>query len=201
MKIRILAMIVSLVLVVSMHPASVMAHTGLQSSIPAEGEVVNEQFKEIIMEFNTEVEALSNFKLKDESGNEVAIENMVVNNKTMSGIVKGIIENGEYAVEWKIVGRDGHPIEGKINFVVKSDTGGTGGVTTEEAEQTPSPEEIQSSNEPVVEPTTEVSDEKPLNGDEKNSGKSSNSAIGIWVVVGITAIALISIVVSRRKKK
>lgn len=199
--IRIVKFVMLIVLLFSIQPSFVMAHTALESSVPAEGEVVNEQLKEIIMAFNTEVESLSSFKLKDEAGKEVAIQNLTVNNKTMSGSVHGKLADGEYVVEWKIVGRDGHPIEGIIDFTVKTDVVETGEVESGEAERSPSLEEIETSDEPVIEPSAEIVAEWPLSGDEL-SPKSSNTAIGMWIIGGIVAVALISVAVgSRRERK
>ncbi|QDY47028.1 copper resistance protein CopC (plasmid) [Planococcus glaciei] len=43
---------------------SAFAHTGLESSTPAEGEVVTEELQEMVLAFNTELEKASSFTVK-----------------------------------------------------------------------------------------------------------------------------------------
>ncbi len=200
--IRIFVVACFLVLVFAGHPSSVMAHTGLQSSIPGEGEVVNGQMKDILMEFNTEVESLSRFKLTDEFGNEVAIEELTVDKNRMSGKLKENLAAGPYTIVWKIVGRDGHPIDGQINFIVESEADEAGAGATEDEEQTPAPTASETADKPAdMEPTAETPDEAALPAADRTAGQSFNTMIGIWVIVALAAAAIISMAVRGRRKK
>jgi len=105
---------------VFMFATSSYAHTKLESSTPKVGEVVTTNLDEITLQFNTNIEVLSSFKLVDESDKEVALEPTEIQENTMiRGIGAGTeLENGNYTIKWKIVGKDGHPIEDEYSFQV-----------------------------------------------------------------------------------
>ena len=47
------------------------------------------------------------------------------------------LDNGTYTVEWKIIGADGHPIQGTYSFMVNQDELEEPIVTEEEVQETP----------------------------------------------------------------
>lgn len=104
-----------------MFPTITSAHTGLESSDPAEGEVVKEELTKITLQFKTEIENLSTMKIVKDDGQEVKIDSVIVQEKTMSGELPRSLENGSYTIQWKIIGTDGHPIEGDIPFSVQAE--------------------------------------------------------------------------------
>jgi copper resistance protein C len=104
-----------------MVPTFTSAHTGLESSNPSEGEVVKEELKEITLQYKTEIENLSTMKIVKDDGQEVKLDSVIIQEKTMSGILSQSLENGSYTVDWKIIGTDGHPIEGQIPFSVQGE--------------------------------------------------------------------------------
>ena len=91
------------------------AHTGLESSVPAEGEVIQKALQEIVITFEGKIEKTSSFSLINEKGDEMPIKNITVTDRQMIGTVEGI-PNGAYIIEWSIIGADGHPIQGVIPF-------------------------------------------------------------------------------------
>lgn len=99
-------------------PTTVFAHTGLQSSSPANGETIDKPLTEIRMEFNTDIEPLSTFVLSNEKNESVKLTGIGIDKNTMSGKIEPALPNGEYTVTWKIIGRDGHPVENKFSFAV-----------------------------------------------------------------------------------
>jgi copper resistance protein C len=104
-----------------MFPTLSSAHTGLESSNPAEGEVVKEELKEITLQYKTQIENLSTMKIVKDDGQEVKLDSVIVQEKTMSGVLPHSLENGSYTIQWKIIGTDGHPIEGDIPFSVQAE--------------------------------------------------------------------------------
>jgi copper resistance protein C len=102
-----------------MVPTLTSAHTGLESSNPTEGEVVKEELKEITLQYKTEIENLSTMKIVKDDRQEVKLDSVIIQEKTMSGILPQSLENGSYTIDWKIIGTDGHPIEGQIPFNVQ----------------------------------------------------------------------------------
>ena len=101
--------------------SAVSAHTGLTSSSPADGEEVAEDVHEIVLEFNTKIETTSTVKVFNENKEEIIISNTQVNDNMMTGGFMSPLDNGTYTVEWKIIGADGHPIQGTYSFMVSQD--------------------------------------------------------------------------------
>ncbi len=100
---------------------TVSAHTGLTSSSPADGEVVAEDIHEVVLEFNSKIESTSTVKVFNENEEEISVSNIQVNDNVMTGAFMSPLENGTYTVDWKIIGADGHPIQGSYSFVVNQE--------------------------------------------------------------------------------
>lgn len=174
-------------------PQVISAHTSLQSSLPEADAIVTEELKEVILEFSTEVEPLSSFKLVNEEGNEVNLEKMEISEDQIVGILEEVIPNGVYTLEWKIVGRDGHPIQGEFNFTVN--------VT---ASQNDADIPLQD-QQPIVtpaepEPSSQVKNSQE-NVIEDTQQELASNQIVLWIVGAIVAIALLVIVYGVRRKK
>jgi len=102
-----------------MVPSIVSAHTGLTSSTPSEGQMLKEDLQEITLNFNTDIEVLSTMMLLKE-GMEIPIDDIKVEGQQMKGTLSRPLENGSYITKWKIVGTDGHMIEGEFPFTVQN---------------------------------------------------------------------------------
>ena len=101
--------------------SAVSAHTGLTSSSPADGEDITEDVHEIVLEFNTKIETTSTVKVFNENKEEIIVSNTQVSDNVMTGGFMSPLDNGTYTVEWKIIGADGHPIQGTYSFMVNQD--------------------------------------------------------------------------------
>src|SRR5690625_3369201 len=112
--------IIITLLILIMSSNTVYAHTSMTLSSPKDGEVVNEEVYEIVLEFNTRIETTSTIKVFDETETEVAL-NTQVNDDVMIGGFMSPLTNGTYTVEWKIIGADGHPMQGTYSFIVNQD--------------------------------------------------------------------------------
>ena len=167
---------------------NVLAHTGLESSTPAQGSTITEQLNEIRLTFLTKIEETSSFTLTNSSDEEIEVEGITVNDDLLTGNVTESLENGAYQINWKIIGADGHPMEGIIDFVLDA------------------PEEVE-----AVEPTTESNEEvEPIESNTEEIGttveadqeeeESSNSTVGIIIVL-VIIVALAAWWMARRNKK
>jgi methionine-rich copper-binding protein CopC len=148
MKKTILFLIISLVLI----PNLAYAHTNLDKSSPADGEVLTESPEEILLNFNTKVEQGSQFQLVNPSGNGVSITGLTIDDKVLSGFIPQPLQGGEYTINWSIIGADGHPIEGQISFAVESES-----ANGEEPNQITNEDEPPALEEKVVEETQPAS--------------------------------------------
>ena len=98
---------------------SALGHSGLSSSTPASGEVVKGELSSLTLQFNTTIEKTSMFKVVNVDGVEVLIEEIIIKQNEMIGKLGEPLEEGEFTVEWKIIGEDGHPIENAYSFRVE----------------------------------------------------------------------------------
>ena len=168
--------------------STVSAHTGLTRSSPADGEEVVGDVHEIVMEFNTKIEKTSTVKVFNENKEEISIANTQVSDNIMTGGFMSPLDNGIYTVEWKIIGADGHPIQGTYSFVVSQDELEDPTVV-EEFQETPT--------EPFGEPV-EKTVEQPV---EVPSKIASNDVLVVILVVLFTiAGGFIGWVIGRRQK-
>lgn len=127
----------------------VFGHTALESVDPTEGNVVTKELQKVVLNFNTSLEQASSFTLEDEEGQEVLI-NVEINEQSMTGTLEEVPANGTYTVNWKIIGADGHPIEGTYAFTLEvSEDSVSSGITEEAAPST----EAESADEGETEET------------------------------------------------
>lgn len=111
-----------LILLVFTFVPSALAHSGLESSVPQDGEVLTENIFTFLLTFNTTIEDTSTFKITKESGQEISLAEHIVKEKEMIGTMSSPLEDGTYIVTWRIIGEDGHPIENSYSFSVVTQT-------------------------------------------------------------------------------
>lgn len=178
---------ISMLLLIS--PISAFAHTGLKMSSPANGETLDKTVNEISMEFNTDIEPLSTIVIQNQKGESITVTDIKIEQSKMNGKVDSL-PNGDYTVGWKIVGRDGHPIESKFTFTVKQ--------TQQETKPSPDLQASVNSSSSVSNETTPV-DPASQNGSiesassevNKKSGKDGGNLTPILIVVLICVVVII----------
>lgn len=166
--------------------SGVSAHTSLTSSSPADGDHIAEDVHEIILEFNSKVETTSTVKVFNENEEEIIVSNTQVDDNVMTAGFISPLDNGTYTVEWKIIGADGHPIQGSYSFMVSRD----------EIEEPVASEEI-----PVV-PIKESIDE-PVEQTIDDSSKIASNDVLVIILVILFAVAggFVGWIIGRRKNK
>lgn len=95
-----------------------LAHTVLIDSIPEDGEVITEEIQELTLIFETKVEQTSKINVSNSTGESVTLGNFVIEDDEMWATLFQPLKNGNYKVDWEIIGSDGHPIEGGFSFSV-----------------------------------------------------------------------------------
>lgn len=167
-------------------PTMASAHTGLVSSNPNDGQVVKEDLSEISLQFDSEIEKLSTMKVIIDN-KELPLAKLEVKEKQMIGTLSKPLENGSYMIEWKIVGEDGHTIEGKIPFSVEKEQ-----TTVVENEATMDDNQKESSEE-----TNEIKDQTKVEKEETNN--TSIMTIAIIVILGGLLVAGFMILFKKKK--
>jgi methionine-rich copper-binding protein CopC len=161
----------------ALFPTSALAHTGLEKSTPEDKQVV-EEVKEIILEFNTKVEKTSSVHVKNEKGEVVELSNMKFEGKVIKGEITKPLDDGSYTVTWKIIGADGHPVEGAFSFVVKKPV-------------TEKPSAPNNSNQ---------TEQPPVANHPHTKYPAQGNNIMIWGIAAVAVVALVSLLWMIRKK-
>lgn len=104
--------------------SNVLAHAGLEKSIPAANAMLDIAPPELVLEFEKPV-MLMKLTLTDKM-KDTAID---LNFKASSTLVETHkfslpkLENGHYVVNWTVMGKDGHNMNGEFAFMVGPMTG------------------------------------------------------------------------------
>lgn len=106
-------------LLFTLFSSQALAHTGLKDSTPKDGEVLTKPIQELTLIFQTKVEQTSKVNVLNSKGEPVNLGNFVIEGNEMWATFLQPLDNGNYKVDWEIIGADGHPIEGEFAFSVK----------------------------------------------------------------------------------
>lgn len=206
-------------LLVLVFPTATWAHSKLETSSPAADAELTESVKEFSLTFNENIdENLSTLKVKNDQGEEVKLSGTQVSGKTLSGTVDEPLPSGAYTVEWKIVGGDGHPVDGTYSFQV--DAPEKEPVLEEEpapdaaagTEETSTDAGTTSNGEAAAGQTENTSDtnqqadngadtEQQADNGEPKQSEGGNSTVWIVVVVVVVFIAAYFAIKASRKRK
>ncbi|MGG3564990.1 copper resistance protein CopC [Neobacillus rhizosphaerae] len=97
---------------------NVFAHSHLEDSSPKDGAVLTESLKEITLTFETNLEPTSTFTLADANHASIPLP-VEIKGDELVGVLPEDLANGSYSIHWKIIGTDGHPLEGDLSFTVQ----------------------------------------------------------------------------------
>jgi methionine-rich copper-binding protein CopC len=98
---------------------NVLAHSNLADSTPKNGEVLTHSLKDITLSYETDLEPTSSFTLVDENGKVIPLSPISIHGSELIGTLEEELLNGAYSIHWKIIGTDGHQLEGDIPFTVQ----------------------------------------------------------------------------------
>lgn len=173
----------------------VFAHSYTKESNPAEGEIVEEPLDMIDITFETEIETIGELFITD-NDETYQVENITIEEDKLIAKFDKPLENGEYKATWKIVGEDGHPLEGTISFTVQvPDQSKTETSTREETEN-----QTEDSEQEAQEPRKKE-DTVPLN-EQKNQNGIVNSNFQTWFLpVAALTILIMAFFIFRKGKK
>jgi copper transport protein len=107
-------------------PATVLAHGGLKSSVPASGATLSAAPTEIRLVFTEAVElAFTRVALRGPNG---AVQLGVslftgADRRTVVSPIAAQLSAGQYTVTWQAAGPDGHPVRGTFTFAIAANAG------------------------------------------------------------------------------
>lgn len=167
---------------------SALAHTGLETSSPEDGEVVTEEMREIALTYEGKIEQGGTLEVSNSNGQSIPVEDISIADTQMTGTFTNALENGDYTVVWNIIGADGHPIAGEFSFTVDVPV-------SEKAVENES--EAEANSQDVNQ------DETPLENveDTKTNEQSQLPSYLIPVIVIVLIAIIVGIFVGLRRKK
>jgi len=167
-----------------------LAHTGLESSTPQNGEVITENLQNITLTFEGKLENGSTFTVKN-SNEEILPTEISLAENLLIGTLSSPLENGEYQIHWSIIGADGHPIEGDLSFSVNVPVTET---PAEESEETP---EESHDHQNVDTPEEDTANEVI----EEDSNQNEASSYVVPVIIGLLIVIVIGSFIFLMKRK
>ncbi|SOC43317.1 copper resistance CopC family protein [Ureibacillus acetophenoni] len=179
--------------------SAAFAHTGLESSNPQNGEVLNEELTTITLTFEGNIEQGSTFTLQDANGETIAVDNIAINENILAGVLSTPLGNGDYTVDWSIIGEDGHLIEDSFTFSIDTST-------TESSEEQNSvvTSEDEESDTEVTTQTNEEESEVDQSTTSENAEAVQDEGISniVFIIIGaLIVIIIISAVILARRKR
>lgn len=99
-------------------PQSAFAHAQLLASDPAEGAVLEQAPTTASLSFNEPVQLVSSgIQLFSSSGSPTALDASIVDNDVVITLPTDLAD-GRYALSYRVVSSDGHPISGAVSFAI-----------------------------------------------------------------------------------
>ncbi|RAZ81239.1 copper resistance CopC family protein [Planococcus halotolerans] len=183
-------------------PVTAHAHSGLSSSMPAEGATLEGSPEEIQFLFESPIQQ-GDMTIKDESGNTVEVSDIVFSEMELTGQLAEELPNGAYTVDWSAISQDSHEVTGTLTFNIAAEE------TEEPAAEEETTEEAaeESASEDATE-TTEQSEEADVSSSEQSEEAAAPAtepatAETPWItiiIIAIFAIAAVTFFVMARRK-
>nr|WP_253300369.1 copper resistance protein CopC [Paenibacillus lautus] len=196
-------------LLILVFPTATWAHSKLETSTPAADAKLTESVQEVSLSFNENIdENLSTLKIKNAQGESVEVAEVKINQNTMLGTLAAPLPSGSYTVEWKIVGGDGHPVDGTYAFEVDAPEAEATPETPADTEETPADsgntqDETTPAEDTAADNTDQTADQDQQAGNTSAPEQSAGSGSTVWIVV-IVIVAFVAgyfgIRASRKKK-
>lgn len=164
------------------------AHTYLDVTTPADGDIVTTDIQSIELNYSGKIEDGSFFTLEGSEGNEIPVSSFTVDSGKLIGQLDEPLKNDTYTVKWNSISQDGHPLSGKYSFTVDK-------VEDEQIDDVKSEEQTDISTT-VKDSENTTLPEEVVEKDEQNS---STPIVIAGVILGIL-IAISAIVLWKRKK-
>lgn len=103
----------------ALFPNNTYAHAYIVNSNPKENEILSEAPTQISIQFNEPIQSgFHSLTIIDSSGKQTKLKAGIDNISTLQAKITHKMVNGTYAIKWKVVSADGHPVQGIIPFGV-----------------------------------------------------------------------------------
>ncbi|MCM2674125.1 copper resistance CopC family protein [Alkalicoccobacillus plakortidis] len=196
MKAKVASLFLVVGLIIGGAPAVTYAHSHLESTVPEDGQTVDEAVETIELSFDGGIEQASDVQVFTEAGDEIEPAAVTITSPEIEVELTEPLENGEYRVTYNIISADTHPVEGEFTFTVDAEEVAE---PAEEATEEEATEEDTTSEEPA-EAESEETDQSQVSDEQQEDNEESSSML--WIIGGIVLVVIvIGAVVATRKKK
>lgn len=174
--------------------APAQAHDQLVQSSPAPEAALDASPTDITLTYSANImEFGPMIVLQDAAGQDWATGELVIDGTTVTSTIDEALPDGTYAINWRVVSSDGHPITGTVPFTVGDPAAAdaAAAASTSAPEPPPSvtaatPTESESPSGATTEPTVEITSRSALDVPRMLliGGLGALVALGVaWVVV------------------
>lgn len=172
--------------------APAQAHDQLIQSSPAPEAALDASPTDITLSYSANIMDIGPMiVLQDAAGQDWATGEPIIDGTTVTSTIDDALPDGSYAINWRVVSSDGHPITGTIPFTVGAPTSDAPAAeTTPETEggavSGATPSAPGSPSGATTEPTAEITSRSPLDVPRMLliGGLGAIVALGVaWVVV------------------
>ncbi|MDQ0061328.1 copper resistance CopC family protein [Paenibacillus harenae] len=182
-------------------PGVASAHSKLETAVPEKDSTVAVSPQSIVLSYNTKIEDLSNLKLFNAAGEQIATDKAVVDDKSMSAAVQSELPSGIYTVKWTIIGADGHAVEGEYAFTVQAAEPTVAPVATDTPAATSAPTTAPTTEPSATNSPSETAAPDTGAGYEDDSGNNGGNGMTTAVIVIGAIIVIAAIVLLARRRK
>lgn len=173
------------------------AHDYLMGSNPEDGATIDVHPTQIVLSFNNNIQKLgAQMIILDEKETVLATGEPVVEGKNVSFDVPANLGNGAFAVNWRVVSSDSHPIDGTLSYTVTNAPG-----TDVSA---PSPEDTPEADLPADQPENQNTTPGTTTGTDSAPApdKPGLPWTGIFIGGGLgLAAGIVLLLLGKRKNK
>lgn len=172
-----------------------LAHAALKSSDPKDGSTLKENISSIELVFSEDINPrYATVVVTGPGGAKVADGKPEVEGETVTQALKPDLANGSYAIAFRVVSADGHPVAQELRFTLKAPTPEPSPTETASAEASPEPSTaspLPSSPDPVT--------ATPAAADSTGNG-GAMSFVLLLVVAALVLVAGVVVFLAGRRR-
>ncbi|MFD2655214.1 copper resistance CopC family protein [Gracilibacillus thailandensis] len=186
-----------IIVLLTVLPTIVGAHTHLETSDPEENSVLNEDTGTITLKFESTVQELNEITLTHENGEELQLEEVTHEPAdTFVVTLPDSLKDGNYSLFYSIVGEDGHVMEQELAYQFES-------VEEEKTEEAIDDQEIseEATEETIEEELIETDPAKENEANDATDQENENNTLIVVFAIALVIVAILAILLLRKKKK
>ncbi|MDP4505451.1 copper resistance CopC family protein [Nonomuraea turcica] len=172
-----------------------VAHAALKSSDPKDGSTVKENISSIELVFSEDINArYATVVVTGPGGAKVADGKPQVEGETVTQALKPDLANGRYAIAFRVVSADGHPVAEELHFTLNAPTPEPSPSETDSAEASPT----QSPASPLPSSPDQVTT-TPAAADSAGNGGATSFIVLLVVAALVLIVGVVVFLTGRRR--